>query len=66
MGSSRGGFAAIAFSKLLKCDLVLAYAPQANDTMKQDPRFAETVRNLEWVYPICETSTEPGCLYWDQ
>jgi hypothetical protein len=62
MGSSMGGYAAICFSKLLKCDVVLAFSPQYAITNHFDGRFADYGDRIEWRYiidegAICEKSS---------
>ncbi|QGM44477.1 hypothetical protein [Methylocystis heyeri] len=52
MGSSMGGYAAICFSKLLKCDVVLAFSPQYAITDHFDIRFADYGDKIEWRYII--------------
>jgi hypothetical protein len=63
MGSSMGGYAAICFSKYLKCDIVLAYVPQHNITIQSDPRFAGFIETIEWIYPISEPTVGQGCKF---
>lgn len=52
MGSSMGGYAAICYSKLLKCDVVLAFSPQYAITDHFDVRFADYGDKIEWRYII--------------
>jgi hypothetical protein len=63
MGSSMGGYAAIAFSKYLRCDTALAYSPQNEITIQSDPRFAGHVENVEWVYPISAETIADACKF---
>ncbi len=63
MGSSMGGYAAIAFSKYLRCDTALAYSPQNEITIQSDPRFAGHVENIEWVYPISAETIADACKF---
>jgi hypothetical protein len=63
MGSSMGGYAAIAFSNLLECDIVLAYSPQHDVTIQSDPRFAGYIESIAWSYPISSDTVRPACKF---
>jgi hypothetical protein len=56
MGSSMGGYAAICFSRLLECDIVLAFSPQYTIRNHFDVRFADYGDRIEWRYAIDEAS----------
>lgn len=55
-GSSMGGYAAIAFSKMLHCDLVVALSPQFSITQSYDTRWLAFSRNIQFKYLIDENS----------
>jgi hypothetical protein len=63
LGSSMGGFAAICFSRALKCDVVLAYSPQFKITEWFDGRFEEAGKAIKWNYVISKQTIEPSCRY---
>lgn len=63
LGSSMGGFAAICFSRLLKCDRVLAYSPQFDASPAFDGRFAPATADLAWRYRITSDSIASNCDY---
>jgi len=63
MGSSMGGYAAICFSRLLRCDVVLAYSPQYNIADGSDQRFGPSINIIDWKYPIDPDSISDICRY---
>lgn len=63
MGSSMGGYAAICFSRLLRCDVVLAYSPQYSVADGSDQRFGSSINTIDWKYPISPESISDVCQY---
>ena len=63
MGSSMGGFAAICFSKRLRCDVVLAYAPQHDVTIRADPRFSGFIEHIVWTHRVEPATVSTTCRY---
>jgi phosphotransferase system IIB component len=62
-GTSMGGYAAIAFSKLLNLETVLAYSPQYRIDSNFDQRWAEFSKNIIWRYRITFDSINRNCKY---
>lgn len=62
-GSSMGGYAAIAFSKLLKCDAVLAYSPQFKIDQPFDTRWQSFANKISWIYEINRESINQSCQF---
>ncbi len=46
MGISMGGFGAILFSKICKCDIVIAFSPQIDLTVKWDHRYKKFYKKI--------------------
>lgn len=62
-GTSMGGYAAIAFSKILNLETVLAYSPQYRIDRNFDQRWAEFSKNIVWRYHITLDSINIKCKY---
>ncbi len=62
-GTSMGGYAAIAFSKLLNLETVLAYSPQYRIDSNFDQRWAEFSKGIIWRYRITLDSINRNCKY---
>ena len=62
MGSSMGAYAAIAFSKLLKLDVVIAYSPQYSVAPSFDPRFRADPA-IGWRYVITAEAVGGSCKF---
>ncbi|MBY6240837.1 hypothetical protein [Methylosinus sp. Sm6] len=62
MGNSMGAYAAIAFSKLLKLDIVVAYSPQYSVAPSFDARFRADPA-IGWRYVIAADSLARSCKF---
>jgi tetratricopeptide (TPR) repeat protein len=63
-GSSMGGYAAIAFSKLLDSDQVIVFSPQYCIDEPFDLRWSEMAKNIEFRYRITLESIKRDADYW--
>ena len=63
VGDSAGGYAAIAFSRRLQLDTVLAYAPQYRIDADFDTRWRDIGQALTWRYRIDADAIAPSCAY---
>ena len=62
-GNSMGGYAAIAFSKLLKLDVVVAYSPQYRIDQKFDKRWSDIALRIQWNYRINKDTISDTCQF---
>jgi len=62
-GGSMGGFGSIAFSKLLDCNISVAFCPQYSIDEAFDQRYAKQAKNIEFVYRISGESISKSCKY---
>ena len=63
VGDSSGGYAAIAFSRRLQLDTVLAYAPQYRIDADFDTRWSDIGQSLTWRYRIDADTIAPRCAF---
>ena len=61
MGASMGAYGAIAFSKLLHLDTVLAYSPQFRIDQDFDRRWQDYALKIQWQYPITKATISKSC-----
>ena len=60
-GSSMGGFASIAFSRLLECTTVIAFSPQYSIDQSFDRRWTSYAKRIAFKYRISQESIAPDC-----
>ncbi|WP_137719764.1 tetratricopeptide repeat protein [Methylobacillus flagellatus] len=63
-GSSMGGFGALAFSRLLKMDIVVAISPQIDITQDWDTRWGTYAKKIKFRYFINSDAISKGCKYY--
>lgn len=62
-GSSMGGYAAIAFSKVLRASSIIAISPQFAIDEPSDRRWVEQARNITWRYRIDPDNISARSMY---
>ncbi|MXN66024.1 tetratricopeptide repeat protein [Stappia sp. GBMRC 2046] len=63
-GASMGGFAAIAFSKILNMTKVIAFSPQYRIDCDFDTRWSEYAKHIKWRYSISNGTTSSTSRYY--
>ena len=64
MGTSMGGYAAVAFSRLLELDIVLGFSPQVTIEEEFDTRWQEWAKQISWRYRIAEDTISEHCHFY--
>lgn len=62
-GSSMGGYAVIAFSKLLFIDIGLVFSPQYSIDESFDTRWLAFAKKISWKYRIDKTTIHNNCSF---
>ena len=62
-GSSMGGYASIAFSKLLDCDVVIVFSPQYSIEEEFDKRWESFANKINFKYRISFDSIKSDCKF---
>jgi len=62
-GSSMGGYASIAFSKLLDCNTAIAFSPQYSITEPFDRRWEAFAKKINFKYPISSETVSSSCKF---
>ncbi|MBU3615458.1 hypothetical protein ICN46_11210 [Polynucleobacter sp. Latsch14-2] len=62
-GSSMGGFASIAFSRLLELDTAIVFSPQISISESFDQRWASNARGINFKYHITKETISDHCKF---
>ena len=62
-GSSMGGYASIALSKLLDCNAVIVFSPQFSIDEEFDKRWSAYAGKIDFKYRISKDSISSGCIF---
>ena len=62
-GSSMGGYAAIAFSKILDCNTVIVFSPQHSIDQSFDRRWEAYAKKINFIYTIACDTVNQNCKF---